>query len=232
MSTRHLYAKVLRTMLRWLWEHYGAPKLDGSVRKYAAPRPRNVTATDEERDRVLAAAPAHMRLWLLFCSDLAIRSGTAVRLAPEHYDPVRRKLTFTTKYGEKLTLPTTNAIERMLDDCDMRNPEPFVRQLWQNYRRVNLPPQRTDQLRLLQAFARLRRRVGIERRITPHDLRRTTAVAMYQHTRNVRKVQALLGHRNMNSTIWYLDHDLEPVDVEILETIKKPYIVHRKEQPA
>ncbi len=231
-STRHLYAKVLRSTLRWLWEHYGAPKLDNSIRKYAAPRPRNVTATDEDRDRMLTLAPPHLRLWLLFCSDLAIRSGTASRLAPEHYDRVRRKLTFTTKYGEKLTLPTTAAIELMLDDCDMRNPEPFVRQLWVGYRSRPGAPQRRDQLLLLHQFARLRKTAGIDRRITPHDLRRTTAVAMYQHTRNVRKVQALLGHRNMNSTIWYLDHDLEPVDIEVLETIKKPYIVHRKEQSA
>jgi integrase len=221
---------VLRTTLRWLWEHYGAPKLDGQIRRYAAPRPRNVTVTDEERATILAAARPHLRLWLLFCSDLAIRSGTAVRLAPEHYDPHRRKLTFTTKYGEKLTLPTTTEVEAMLDDCDMRNPTPFVRQLWAGTR--GDPSPRTQQIRLLHSFRLLRLRLGIERRITPHDLRRTTAVAVYQHTRNVRKVQALLGHRNMNSTIWYLDHDLEPVEVELLETVKKPFIVHRSEKTA
>jgi integrase len=50
---------------------------------------------------------------------------------------------------------------------------------------------------------------------------------MYRHTSNVRKVQALLGHRSMQATIWYLDHDLEPVEAEDLETIKRPHLVRK-----
>jgi hypothetical protein len=33
----------------------------------------------------------------------------------------------------------------------------------------------------------------------------------------------------MQSTIWYLDHDLEPVPIANLEAIKKPFIAWRKE---
>ena len=65
----------------------------------------------------------------------------------------------------------------------------------------------------------LRDRCGITRRVTPHDLRRTTAVALYEHTRDIRDVQALLTHRNMQSTIWYLDHDLKPISRDTLEVI-------------
>ena len=83
---------------------------------------------------------------------------------------------------------------------------------------------------LRHAFAKLRTRAGITRRIIPHDLRRTTAVAMLRQTTDIRDVQALLGHRTLNSTIWYLDHDLRPVNRSTLELLKRP--AWRKERTA
>lgn len=166
-----------------------------------------------------------------------MRSGTAARICRDHYNPTTGKLTFTTKYDEKLTLPVTSEIAALFELCDLGDSEPFVRQL-HSHEKSNPPLKRGDYHRqsysshLDMLFKQLRISLDIHRRIVPHDLRRTTAVAVYRHTRNVRKVQAILGHRNLTSTIWYLDHDLEPVEVELLETVKKPYIVHRSEMTA
>lgn len=80
------------------------------------------------------------------------------------------------------------------------------------------------------AFHRLLDSIGITRKLTPHDLRRTTAVKLYEATRDARDVQALLGHRSLASTIWYLDHDLRPVSRANLELIKSPN--WQKEQSA
>ena len=231
------YARALARVLRFLWENHGAPKLDNHVRRYPGLRPRNVTATDDEREALLAAAPPHLRLFILLCSDLAIRSGTAARIAPEHYDSHRRRLTFTTKFGEKLSLPTTAGIETLLDDCDMQNPESFVRQLWYGKNGQRRPYKHaaltsSQHIQLVTSFRTLRLKLGITRHLTPHDLRRTTAVAMLRHTGDVRKVQALLGHRSLQATIWYLDHDLEPVDLETLEAIRLPFIIPRKDKTA
>jgi integrase len=175
-----------------------------------------------------------MRLWINLCADLAIRSTTAARLGPENYNPARRELRFRTKCGERLTLPVTEAVRVLIDQCDMSNPDPFVHQLWMQepHNRGPQPRPSSDAATLRRHFTALRRSIGITRKLTLHDLRRTTAVAMYRYTRNIRAVQALLGHRNMQSTIWYLDHDLEPIAVDTLETIKKPFIVHRSEKQA
>jgi site-specific recombinase XerC len=62
-------------------------------------------------------------------------------------------------------------------------------------------------------------------------MRRATAVAMLNETGDLRKVQALLGHRNLQSTFWYLDHDFNQINRSILEKIKHPFLV-RKEQSA
>ncbi len=174
-----------------------------------------------------------MRLWILLCSDLAIRSGTAERIGPENYDAAQGILRFTTKRKAHLTLPVTEEIRGLIEACDMHEPQSFVRQLWtRNLSKGGHPinPRSTGADRLRVLFRTLCLENGITRRIVPHDLRRTTAVGMLEQTGDVRDVQALLGHRSLQSTIWYLDHDLRPVKRSNLEIIKRP--AWRKEKTA
>jgi integrase len=217
-------SNALRRVLRWLWEQHGAPKLDDEVHRYACIRPRNVTATREQIDMILDAAPPHLRLWLLFCSDLAIRSTTAANLSSEHYDEEKGELRFTTKGGARLTLPVTEEIRRILLNCRLDSPVPFVRQLWaQHHSGGGNTPSLTSQdaSTLRFQFRTLCHRLEIAQRLIPHDLRRTAAVAMYTATGDLRDAQALLGHSSLRSTIWYLDHDLRPVKRSTLELIKR-----------
>jgi integrase len=216
-------SSAVRHILRWLWEAHGAPKLDNNIRHYTGVRPRNVTATREEIDAILDAALPGMRLWILLCSDLAIRSGTASKLNWSNYDPETRTLRFTTKHNARLALPVTDEIRELIEACDPHSHVPFVRQLWTKTRpRAARPigPGFDDGGKMRMHFQALCRSVGIDRRIIPHDLRRTTAVAMLELTGDVRDVQTLLGHRNLQSTLWYLDHDLRPVKRSSLELIK------------
>jgi hypothetical protein len=234
LATKTYKANCLRQILRWLWEEHGAPKLDRGTTKYAGLRPRNVTVTDEEHRAILAAAPDYLRLWILLCSDLAIRSGTALILGPEHYDQTRHIFRFVTKKGAHQTMPTTDEIDLLLAECSMTHHASFVRQLHLRHESSGgrpLDPTSTRDDQLDRQWRELLRSVGITRRIVPHDLRRTAAVAMLEETGDIRDVQALLGHRSLQSTIWYLDHDLRPVRRETLERLKKPFLV-RKERTA
>lgn len=186
------------------------------------PRPRNITSTDAEREAILKAAPPHLRCWLLMCSDLAIRSGTAARLTPEHYDTLRRKLTFTTKYQERQQLPVTEELAHLLDACKLPD-VPFVAQLpraRKSHRQPLHPLGRMAAGSLRKLFVKLKRKLGITRKLTAHDLRRTTAMRVYEETRDIRLVQALLGHGDLNSTVWYLDHHLTPITLADLELAK------------
>jgi integrase len=228
-STRKAYANYVRWWLRWLWEEHGAQKLDGSIRSQVGVRPRNVTITPEERDALLTNAEPWLRLMLMLCEDTAIRSGTAQQLGPRQYDPARRALTFTTKMGERLTLPVTDAIAQLLADCDLSDPAPFIRQLWRKLHKDHASKDdKQPHPRYNAQFVKLRHALGITRKLTFHDLRRTAAVGMYRLTRDLREVQALLGHRSMQSTVWYLDHDLNPVQRTTLELVKQ----HRKDNAA
>jgi integrase len=42
-----------------------------------------------------------------------------------------------------------------------------------------------------------------------HSLRRTKASMIYRRTGNLRAVQLLLGHTNIESTVWYLGIDVD-----------------------
>ena len=230
--TKVTHYTTLRRILRWLWEEHGAPKLDRYVPRLTGVRPRNVTATREQIDTLIQSARPAMRLWLLFCTDLGIRSGTAITLGPDHYRADNQSLSFVTKKGAHQTLPITAAIAAMLQTCDLDSRLPFVTQLRVKETGKRGRPMKNDAVNIFnlrQEFKALRVANGIHKRIVPHDLRRTAAVNLLRLTGDVTTVQSLLGHRTLQSTIWYLDHDLKPLDRTDLEAIKKPFIVWRKD---
>ena len=214
ISTRFQRSVAMRQYLRYLRDEHEADRLVQWVPRCPKPAPRNVTARTEERAAIMASANDSLRCWLLLCSDLAIRSGTAARLTPENYDPQKGTLSFKTKYQASLTLPVTNELAALLSSASKRGDAtmPFVALLH--------PLKRCSKVTLTQQFQRLRKRLGIERKLTPHDLRRTTAVAIMDITKDLRLVQALLGHRSLQSTLYYLDHRNTPVPVSTLELAK------------
>jgi integrase len=195
-------------------EDYGAPRVYSSLPKVDCPVPRNVVITEGELERILKAAPAHIKCWLMMCSDLAMRSGTAAAMAPRNYDADARTLTFRTKKGREMSLPVTDELDAILRPlANLDADTPFVCQLHPDGKIL------ANSMRL--TLKKLRRRLGINRRIVPHDLRRTTAVNVYNETRDLRIVQAVLGHRDLDSTFRYLDHRNTPVMVSTLEKAKQ-----------
>lgn len=221
VATKKSIAGTLRILLRSLWANYGAQKLDEDVKRFPTVRPRNVTVERTDIDRLMMAAPKHLRLWLLLCSDLAIRSGTAARIGFQNYNAETGELAFTTKYQERVTLPVTAEIRAMIEECDPTDRRSFVRQLWKDKR---LKPDTSNEniaLALGAASRRLRERLGMNR-FYQHDLRRTTAIALYRQTKDIRDVQQLLGHSNLQSTVWYLTGMMQPVKRSNLELIKRP----------
>jgi integrase len=213
-ATRHKWACCFRRILHYLSEEHGAPRLWQAVPKVRNAAPRAITATNEEREKLLRAAPPDLRCWILLCSDLAMRSKTAAQIAPKDYDRQAGTVTFVTKFGTAQTLPVTAEIAELFASAKVtEDPSvPYVALLSRLGRIV------TKSLR--QNFRQLRRKVGINRQITPHDLRRTTAVKMLELTHDLRAVQALLGHRNLSTTLYYLDHRNTPVAVANLELAK------------
>lgn len=207
-------------MLRYLHES-GSPDLVKTVPKVPLPAPRDVTVTEAERDLFLNAAPMYLRCWLLLCSDLALRSGTAARVAPEHYDTEKQQLSIVTKAGRCINLPVTDELARLFaaipHQGEPRRPvdtaTPYPCQL-HSRKQVTVTTLRC-------AFWKLRQQLGVTRNLRPHDLRRTTAVKALELTGDLRMVQALLGHTQLRSTLHYLDHRNQQVSKVLVEQLAK-----------
>ena len=220
-GTRYAWTVDFRRILRFLFEEHGAARLWEAVPRVQVPPPRAVTVTSEERARILSACDKSMRCWILLCSDLAIRSGTAALIAPRNFDPEANTITFRTKFGTNQTLPLTAELAAMFRSLprDADATKPYVAH-FSRLGRIGINPLRKKLRDMLVTL-------GIQKQITPHDLRRTTAVRMYQLTGDLRSVQALLGHSDLSTTLYYLDHRTTPVDLSALELAKLPPATER-----
>ncbi|MEZ2348854.1 tyrosine-type recombinase/integrase [Terriglobus sp. RCC_193] len=187
------------------------------VPQVQAPSPRTRTVTDAEVEVILSSASPAMRLFVLLCLDLGLRSGTAVKISPSHYDPNSGTISFTTKKQSTQTLPVTREIAVIFATCERCLPEvPYYTFL--SVRRGGC------RVSVALSFKHLLRRCGLDDRIRPHDLRRTAAERVYAVTKDMRDVQSVLGHKRLANTMHYLDRGGRGLSVAILEQAK---ILHK-----
>jgi integrase len=211
-STRFARCGALAHVARLLTD-YGAERgLEKKIPRIGKPSPRNVVATNAEREAILRASPPHMQCMLRLCSDLAIRSGTAYKLCPQHYNEAEGVLTFRTKYSRSVTLPVSVPLRELFKLHAGASDVPYVTAL-------NPRGAQSDSAHR-RMFARIRKNLGITRRLTYHDLRRTTAVHAYDLTHDLRLVQALLGHKELSHTLYYLDHNSTTITTQDIESIR------------
>lgn len=162
-----------------------------------------------------------MLCWLLLCSDCGIRSGTAAKLTPSQYDASLRLLRYRTKHANTQTAHVTERVHAMLMRCSDTS-LPFVCQLprgqhWRGARAELKPLGHVNVDTLHENFRALKRRLGLRKELKPHDLRRTTARRVYEQTHDLRAVQELLGHRDLATTMWYLQDETSRITAAALE---------------
>lgn len=153
-----------------------------------------LAAISDRRDRVFCAA-------LLFCG---LRVSEACRLRVEHVDLDAEQLLVHQGKGAK--------------DRYVPIPSRFLPELrgWLGERRSGwvFPAERRRKgpghlsARYAQALVpAVAERAGISRRITPHKLRHSYATTLLQRGADIRQVQELLGHSDLETTSIYLHCD-------------------------
>jgi site-specific recombinase XerC len=175
------------------------------VPKFRKPGHRLNIATDDERERILAAANPSLSLFLHLCLDLGLRHQTAARINLTNYNKESASLTFTTKGNRQQTLPVSNAIQALIEKVPPgADPTTPI---------VNLLPgirkRRSQRPNFQCAWKKHKAELGITRQLRIHDLRRTLAEEVWDATNDLRKVQAQLGHANISTTAIYLANRLQ-----------------------
>jgi integrase len=184
----------------------GGPNLIRQVPKLRTPQPRTTIATPEELLRLEALAPPWLRVWLLLCTRLGLRFGTAAAIAPANWNPAAGTITFTTKGGVVMTLPTPPEIEELFRSAGT-NPDPAT-PYWLLLRGDTglRGSTKYPTCSLRAEWDRLKKKAGVRPDLRPHDFRRTIAVSLYEATKDIRAVQQLLGHNSLATTAHYLMH--------------------------
>jgi integrase len=195
-STLYALRQHLRRFLDML-ETCGAPRI--ALPKIKPGKPRRVIATAVETAQLLKHAQPHLRLLLLLWRHLGLRFHEGTQLAPQNFNAEKHEITFVKKGGEEHTLPTTPDIEALFAIAPDEGPAiPYVHAL------RGAGGKTDDTLR--HQYEQLRKKLGINPNLQPHDLRRTLAVAIYDRTNDIRAVSQVLGHESLASTASYLQH--------------------------
>ncbi len=160
-------------------------------------------ATDEERDLLLNNCSPRMHFFLLLCADMGLRHRTATRIALGNFDRHTRSLTFTTKGNVHQTLPVPNHIAAIFNAMPEDTPRdiPLINFLRTQHDGGNQPGKNP---RLYRSWVKLKHKLGIRPELRVHDLRRTLAEDVWNATKDIRVVQAQLGHRSPTTTARYL----------------------------
>jgi len=191
-------AWVLKRMLRDL-EYEGLPHgIADSTPTFKQPPPRETIATPEETAKLYAEAPPFLQLFLHLLNDSGLRFAEAFRCAPEHFDPQTHTVTLPVKGGNLHTVPVSPATERLFR---LHHADPSVPYVAALHGKTSM-----SKGTLRWHWRKAKAATGVNPDLWPHDLRRTTAVALYESSKDLRAVQELLGHTNMATTVRYLAH--------------------------
>jgi len=197
-ATVHSNAAGLRQLARFIEATTAIHGPATWIPKTRDPGPRTTIATPEELRRLEAAAPAWFRCLLVLARSLALRLSECLRASQANLNREKQSLTILVKGGKLHTLPVT---PQVLELFDLAPPGDANTPLVERYKGRPATIHAAH-----HAWRSLKKKTGVRPELIIHDLRRTTAVALYELTHDLRAVEHLLGHSNLATTGRYLEH--------------------------
>jgi integrase len=150
---------------------------------------------------------------MLLARDAALRHSAIANFTAANCNFENRTITGKTKAGASYNVPMSQRLyERLLFACNGARDQ--NEQLLAQY---NVRRKRVGYNSISTLLWKAKREAGVTRKWGLHDLRRTAARALYEVTRDIRKVQRLMAHASPMQTWWYLGNaaiDLSPEEVE------------------
>lgn len=206
-TTRALYLAHVRTFCAWLHRngHITHPDPAGHVRPPKLPRRSPVTFTGDDVAAVLEVVQGDRRATAIvrLLYDLGLRCVEVSRLQVDDYDPRRRTILIVGKGGHERVLPVPESCARALDaylDEVGRRAGPLVRSLQSPNRGLGAKTISIYGRRWIAA-AGLKTSPFDGR--SPHGFRRTAGSELMEASGDIRAVQELLGHSQIETTARY-----------------------------
>ena len=167
------------------------------------PRPVPRVLTPEEARRLVAAATTPCaRCLVVVMLTTGIRRGEAAQIRLPDVDLTRGLLLVRGKGAKERIIPLCPQAVRAIREYLPWRPETGSPHLWVNERGRSLTEKAINVL-----VSSLARRTDLPG-VTPHKLRHTFATELIRSGTDIRTVQELLGHADMQSTAVYLHSDM------------------------
>ena len=207
-GSRYTYLNTVATWLR----RTGALQALSGIPRATRPGPSERVVPEAEFEAAMKTGTPTERLLLLLAHDEGLRAGTIARMTRENCDLEKRELRGSTKLGAGYAVPMTARVyEQIAFAWAAAQPgETILGAI--SFRRKAINHKSVQEL-----VRNAKRSAGIRSSWTLHDLRRGAARRIYERTRDVRKVQRLLSHKNLSTTMWYLGDtgvDIDARDIE------------------
>jgi len=189
----------LSSMTRWAHQrgYCGIEKLPITPLPYKRPVPK-ILSQDEMQDLILMAEPFyHVCFMTLYYAGL--RDDEAKRLEWPHVNLERNELYIKGKGGKERHVPVP---------ADLSTAFQFIRE-WQEEYSVKNPyvlfnPETGKRMGdIRKAIERAKKAAGITKRVTPHHLRHAYATHLLENGVDIREIQSLLGHQDIQTTQIY-----------------------------
>jgi site-specific recombinase XerD len=163
-----------------------------------------VCLTPEQAQRLIEAATrpwSKAMIVLLLCT--GIRRSEAIGITLDDLDLDNRQLLVHGKGSKERVVPLNEAVVEAISDYLVRRPKTESRHLFVSRQGEALACRAVN-----RTVGRAIRRAGLEGHgITPHKLRHTFATHLIRNGVDVRTVQELLGHSDLETTAKYLHSD-------------------------
>ena len=162
-------------------------------------RPRPIILSPDEVTRLVDAAEPFYRAFFLCLYTLGFRLSEATYLRWRDIDRESKTVTVIQKGGSVKVEPLNAWLDAALKTLKKElksKPEP------DDYVFLN-PRKGRPVMDIRTPLERAAKKAGIIKRVTPHLLRHSVATHLLAKGKNLRTIQAMLGHAQVGTTEWY-----------------------------
>jgi integrase len=195
-----------------------------AFRKIPRQGPREQLVPHSEFEEVFERASNRLKLAMLLARDAGLRRSAIEKMTNSNVDFDHNEVWGTTKNRAHYRIPMTQRLRELLAPiCAFAGHDETL------IASVSLNRKPVKACTILWELKRTQQMGGQVMDWSMHDLRRTAARELYTRTKDIRKVQRLLGHASPVATWWYIGNAGQELLASELEPEPKK---NRKEKAA
>jgi integrase/recombinase XerD len=206
----------LLTGLRFFYKNVVQKEIPVGYSIGKKPRKLPVVLTQQEIWKIICATENQKhRLILMTTYSAGLRAGEVIRLKPEHIDSKRMLIKVEDGKGSKdrYTLLSVRLLAELRQYYRKQRPEVYL--FPSTYKKRKNNPLAYESIRSVYEDAR--KRAGVKKGEGLHTLRHSFATHLLEAGYDIRKIQVLMGHTRLTTTMIYLH-----VSCETLSKVPSP----------